>query len=153
LRGSDDKRVGRSSLNRAPRAMAVIGMTGDVSSHSKRDSPKGAADCGRLVLFAVLVGPFLIPVPATILSEITIVDTPGTNAIYCEHEAMTREFIPRSDLVHFVTLVDRRFTESERAFLELIRERGTAGKGCQGGGRLGDQADRGAGIPHRAPPG
>ncbi|MCJ7735814.1 MAG: dynamin family protein [Anaerolineae bacterium] len=66
----------------------------------------------------------ILSVPSPILSEITIVDTPGTNAIYREHEAMTREFIPRSDLVLFVTSVDRPFTESERAFLELIREWG-----------------------------
>lgn len=63
-------------------------------------------------------------VPAAMLEEITIVDTPGTNAIYREHEAITRDFMPRSDLVLFVTSVDRPFTESERAFLELIREWG-----------------------------
>jgi hypothetical protein len=34
---------------------------------------------------------------------------------------MTREFIPRSDLVLFVTSVDRPFTESERAFMEHVR--------------------------------
>jgi len=66
----------------------------------------------------------ILLVPNPILSEITIVDTPGTNAIYRAHEAMTREFIPRSDLVIFVTSVDRPFTESERAFLDLIREWG-----------------------------
>jgi len=66
----------------------------------------------------------ILSVPTPLLSEITIVDTPGTNAIYREHEAMTREFIPRSDLVIFVTSADRPFTESERAFLELIREWG-----------------------------
>ncbi|MGC9468004.1 MAG: dynamin family protein [Anaerolineae bacterium] len=66
----------------------------------------------------------VISVPASLLEEITIVDTPGTNAIYREHEAMTREFLPRSDLVLFVTSVDRPFTESERAFLALIREWG-----------------------------
>lgn len=37
---------------------------------------------------------------------------------------MTHEFLPRSDLVLFVTSVDRPFTESERAFLALIREWG-----------------------------
>ena len=63
-------------------------------------------------------------VPAPMLRQITIVDTPGTNAIYREHEAMTRDYVPRSDLVLFVTSVDRPFTQSERAFLELIREWG-----------------------------
>lgn len=62
--------------------------------------------------------------PVELLQNITIVDTPGTNAIIREHEALTAEFIPRSDLVLFVTSSDRPFTESERAFLSRIREWG-----------------------------
>ncbi len=62
--------------------------------------------------------------PVDLLEEINIVDTPGTNAIHREHEALTQEFVPRSDLVLFVTSVDRPFTESERAFMERIREWG-----------------------------
>lgn len=62
--------------------------------------------------------------PVQLLSEISIVDTPGTNAIIREHEAITAQFVPRSDLVLFVTSADRPFTESERAFLEQIREWG-----------------------------
>jgi small GTP-binding protein len=58
---------------------------------------------------------------APLLREISIVDTPGTNAIIRRHEELTRDFIPRSDLVLFVTSADRPFTESERAFLEHIR--------------------------------
>jgi small GTP-binding protein len=66
----------------------------------------------------------VITAPVDLLREINIVDTPGTNAIYREHEALTSEFVPRSDLVLFVTSADRPFTESERAFLEAIREWG-----------------------------
>jgi small GTP-binding protein len=62
--------------------------------------------------------------PADFLREINIVDTPGTNAIIREHEQLTREYVPRSDLVIFVTSADRPFTESERAFMERIREWG-----------------------------
>lgn len=62
--------------------------------------------------------------PVDLLTKITLVDTPGTNAIMREHEALTAEFIPRSDLVLFVTSADRPFTESERAFLEQIRKWG-----------------------------
>jgi len=54
----------------------------------------------------------------------TIIDTPGTNAIIRKHETITTHFIPRSDLVLFVTSADRTFTESERAFLEHIRDWG-----------------------------
>lgn len=59
--------------------------------------------------------------PANFLRDITIVDTPGVNAVMREHERITEEFIPRSDLVLFITSVDRPFTESERAFLERMR--------------------------------
>lgn len=62
--------------------------------------------------------------PAELLREIHIVDTPGTNAVLRRHEALTRDFVPRSDMVIFVTSADRPFTESERSFLELIREWG-----------------------------
>ena len=53
--------------------------------------------------------------PADFLDEITLVDTPGTNAIVREHEALTQRFVPRADLVLFVTSADRPFTESEHA--------------------------------------
>jgi small GTP-binding protein len=63
----------------------------------------------------------VIKAPIDLLREIRIVDTPGTNAIIREHETMTAEFIPRSDLVFFVTSADRPFTETERGFMEHIR--------------------------------
>ena len=56
--------------------------------------------------------------------DINIVDTPGTNAVIREHEAITAGFVPRADLVLFVTSADRPFTETERAFLEQIRSWG-----------------------------
>jgi small GTP-binding protein len=59
--------------------------------------------------------------PAEVLRELNIVDTPGTNAVVRRHEELTRDFVPRSDLVLFVTSADRPFTESERQFLEHIR--------------------------------
>jgi small GTP-binding protein len=63
----------------------------------------------------------VIDAPAPLLREIHIVDTPGTNAIIREHEAITAQFVPRSDLVLFVTSADRPFTETERAFMEQVR--------------------------------
>jgi small GTP-binding protein len=65
-----------------------------------------------------------LTVPAEVLRTLAIVDTPGTNAVRREHEALTRDYVPRADLVLFVTSADRPFTESERAFLEAIREWG-----------------------------
>jgi small GTP-binding protein len=63
----------------------------------------------------------VVKAPVEILREIRIVDTPGTNAIIREHEVMTSEFVPRADLVFFVTSADRPFTETERAFMDRIR--------------------------------
>jgi len=62
--------------------------------------------------------------PVELLREVQIVDTPGTNALAREHEAITQRYIPRSDIVLFVTSADRAFTESERAFIEHIRSWG-----------------------------
>ncbi len=66
----------------------------------------------------------VIAAPVDFLREIHLVDTPGTNAVIREHEAITADFVPRSDLVLFVTSADRPFTESERQFLDAIRQWG-----------------------------
>ena len=58
--------------------------------------------------------------PLPLLKELNIVDTPGTNAIIRQHERLTDEFVPRSDLVLFITSADHPLTESERQFLERI---------------------------------
>jgi small GTP-binding protein len=58
--------------------------------------------------------------PLPLLKELNIVDTPGTNAIIRHHERLTDEFIPRSDLILFITSADHPLTESERQFLERI---------------------------------
>src|SRR5215216_784503 len=62
--------------------------------------------------------------PNEFLREIAGVDTPGTNAIIRHHEELSRGFVPRSDLVLFVTSAERPLTESERGYLELIRDWG-----------------------------
>lgn len=66
----------------------------------------------------------ILTLPAPLLQEISIVDTPGTNAVIREHEQITSEFVPRSDLVLFITSSDRPFTESENIFLKRIRDWG-----------------------------
>ncbi len=63
-----------------------------------------------------------IAAPVEFLRDIHVVDTPGTNAVIREHEAITADFLPRSDLVLFLTSADRPFTETERQFLATIRE-------------------------------
>lgn len=65
-----------------------------------------------------------IDYPAAFLRHLTIVDTPGTNAIIRQHEEITARFAPRADLALFVTSADRPFTESERGFIERLRSWG-----------------------------
>jgi small GTP-binding protein len=65
-----------------------------------------------------------ITAPVETLRQLTIVDTPGTNALDRAHEALTTEYVPRADLVLFVTSADRPLSESERIFLEAIRQWG-----------------------------
>ena len=62
--------------------------------------------------------------PIEFLRNITLVDTPGTNSIVQRHQEITEDYIPRADLVLFVTSIDRPLSESERKFLEYIREWG-----------------------------
>ena len=66
----------------------------------------------------------VVHLPVEWLQEVNLVDTPGVNAVIRSHEQITEHFVPRSDLVLFVTSADRPFSESERAFLERIRRWG-----------------------------
>lgn len=63
----------------------------------------------------------VITAPVEWLRDLNIVDTPGTNAVIQRHQEITEEFVPRSDLVLFVTSADRPFSESERLFMDRIR--------------------------------
>lgn len=62
--------------------------------------------------------------PLDVLRDLEIVDTPGTNSIDRMEEAITREFVPRADLVLFVTSLLQPLTASELDFLGHIREWG-----------------------------
>lgn len=63
--------------------------------------------------------------PARFLKDLIIVDTPGTNAVFREHERLAREFIHRSDFIFFVMAATHAFAETDRLYLELIRAYGT----------------------------
>ncbi|EFC38948.1 predicted protein [Naegleria gruberi] len=62
--------------------------------------------------------------PLKWLKGISVVDTPGTNAIIKEHQTITETFVPRADLIIFLTSAERPFSESEHTFLEMIRKWG-----------------------------
>jgi small GTP-binding protein len=60
--------------------------------------------------------------PVEWLDRLALIDTPGTNAIMLHHERLTQRYLPRADLVLFVTSAERPFSESERSFLEGITQ-------------------------------
>ena len=60
--------------------------------------------------------------PADLLKTLSLVDTPGTNSIVTQHQEITERFVPRADLVLFITSFDRPLSESERQFLHYLRE-------------------------------
>jgi hypothetical protein len=49
----------------------------------------------------------IVTIPVDWLKQINLVDTPGTNAVIKSHQEITQNFIPRSDLIFFVTSSDR----------------------------------------------
>jgi len=58
------------------------------------------------------------------LEGLALVDTPGTNAVIRRHQVLTEGFLPRADLLLFLTSADRPFSESERQFLTLAKRWG-----------------------------
>ncbi|KAM2672634.1 hypothetical protein EV1_008300 [Malus domestica] len=68
-------------------------------------------------------GQYICHLPAPILKEMNVVDTPGTNVILQRQQRLTEEFVPRADLLLFVISADRPLTESEVAFLRYTQQR------------------------------
>jgi small GTP-binding protein len=62
--------------------------------------------------------------PADILHDLNIVDTPGTNSMQREEQALTEGFVPRADLVFFLTSLMQPYSASEHEFLKVIRSWG-----------------------------
>lgn len=60
--------------------------------------------------------------PKEVLREVTMVDTPGTNSIIQNHETITENYIPQSDLVVFVFSAANPHTKSAWELLTLIRK-------------------------------
>jgi GTP-binding protein EngB required for normal cell division len=60
--------------------------------------------------------------PKEVLREVTIVDTPGTNSIIQNHQAITENYIPQSDLVVFVFSAVNPHTKTAWEFLNKVRK-------------------------------
>ena len=68
------------------------------------------------------VGQYLrrIGLPNPILKNLSVVDTPGTNTIIENHQEITKEFIPNSDLIFFVFFAKNPYTRSAWELLDYV---------------------------------
>lgn len=82
----------------------------------------GSSGSQRVQLQQQADGLYVQYLPAKLLQDLNIVDTPGTNVILERQQRLTEEYVPRADLVLFIMSADRPFTESEVRFLEYIRQ-------------------------------
>ncbi|MEM8883452.1 MAG: dynamin family protein [Planctomycetota bacterium] len=60
--------------------------------------------------------------PLAQLERLNVVDTPGTNSPLKRHQEITEAFLPRADIVFFVTSIDCPLTQTELQLLRRIRE-------------------------------
>lgn len=64
----------------------------------------------------------VLNIPRSWLRGLHLVDTPGTNSIESAHTALTQGFLPRADLVLFVTSAERPFSQSEQELLRAVAD-------------------------------
>jgi len=63
-----------------------------------------------------------VRLPKSVLRDITIVDTPGTNSIVRNHQTITENYIPKSDLVVFVFPAKNPHTATAWELLSFVRK-------------------------------
>lgn len=107
-------------LGRRVLSEGILPTTNEITVLKWADPADLTSDCTE----QTTDGLFVRHIPADLLREINIVDTPGTNVILDRQQRLTEEFVPRADLVLFVMSADRPFTDSEVRFLRYIRQWG-----------------------------
>ncbi|MGD1919821.1 MAG: dynamin family protein [Pleurocapsa sp.] len=61
-----------------------------------------------------------IGLPNEILKTLSVVDTPGTNTVVENHQEITKEFVPNSDLIFFVFFAKNPYTRSAWELLDYV---------------------------------
>jgi small GTP-binding protein len=61
--------------------------------------------------------------PISFLKDFNVVDTPGTNTMVAEHQAITESFVPRADLVLFVFSVVNPWSQSAWELLNFVQKK------------------------------
>ncbi|MGB1288447.1 MAG: dynamin family protein, partial [Aggregatilineales bacterium] len=62
--------------------------------------------------------------PSSLLRKVSLVDTPGLESIFQNHEDTTRNFLHRSDVVLLVMLATQAMSQSNLEYLQSLREYG-----------------------------
>ncbi len=62
--------------------------------------------------------------PSPLLQKVSFVDTPGLESVFQEHEAITRRFLHRSDLVFLVMLATQAMTARNVEYLKTLEQYG-----------------------------
>ncbi|GJP29793.1 hypothetical protein CLOM_g19786 [Closterium sp. NIES-68] len=150
-----------SSLLRARAATAASASAASAAAAGSQQGAEAGRAAARAVVGRVAVeeqrhpdGHMIRFLPADLLKQMNVVDTPGTNVILERQQRLTEEFVPQADLVLFVLSADRPLTESEggRVVPALHPPVGQEGRlRAQQGGRalLARRRARGAGVCHR----
>lgn len=62
--------------------------------------------------------------PAPLLRKVSFVDTPGLESVFQDHEAITRKFLHRSDVVILTMLATQAMTQRNLDYMKELREYG-----------------------------
>lgn len=62
--------------------------------------------------------------PSPLLKKVSLVDTPGLESVFQQHEEVTRKFMHRSDAVILVMLATQAMTQRNLDYLQMLKEYG-----------------------------
>ena len=93
----------------------------EILAYDSSAAANGAAAVEKQLSHTLRSGVVLYRHPSALLRDLTLIDTPGTNAVHADHTNRTAKLLPVADLILFVTSADRPFPESERLLLRSIQ--------------------------------
>jgi len=62
--------------------------------------------------------------PLPLLEKVSLVDTPGLESVFRQHEQTTRRFLHRADMVFLVMLATQAMTQSNAQYMQLFKDYG-----------------------------
>lgn len=62
--------------------------------------------------------------PAELLQQLSLVDTPGLESVFKEHDELTQKFLHRADILFLVMIATQVLTASNLAFMQSLKEYG-----------------------------